>query len=160
MKMKYVILIIAVLLTISLLILILCNRKEKEKIESISSLSFFYTNGYAMNSDIRYEIDCKDKCIAIIKSYGKSDDEKIEVEINKETLNEIIDVLNKYNVLGWNRFNKSDKGVLDGDSFSIHFTYNDEKRISASGYMMWPENYREVQKELDNIFREIENDRD
>ncbi len=160
MKMKYAVIIIVVLLTISLLILILCNKKEKEKIESISSLSFYYTNGYAINSDIRYEIDCKDKCIAIVKPYGKSDDEKIEVEINKETLNEIIDVLNKYDVIKWNGFSKSDHDVLDGDSFSMHFTYNDGKRVSASGYMMWPENYREVQKELDSIFKEIENDRD
>lgn len=69
--MKYILIIISVLLIISLSILILCNRKEKEKIESISSLSFFYTNGYAINSDIRYEIDCKDRCIAIIKLYEK-----------------------------------------------------------------------------------------
>ena len=161
MKMKYVVIIILVLLTISLVILLLCNKKkEEEKIESISSLSFFYTNGYAINSDIRYELDCKDKCIAIIKPYGESEEDSIEVEVNKDILNKIIDVLNKYNVLKWNGFSGSDKYVLDGDSFSIHFTYNDEKRVSASGYMMWPDNYREVKDELDSIFKELENDRD
>lgn len=163
MKMKYVVIILVVLLILGLLIFILCNKKEKEKIKSISSLSFFYTNGYAINTDTRYEIDCKDNCIAIIKQYGKSEEESVEVEIDSDILNKIIDVLNKYDVIKWDGFHKNDKGVLDGDSFSLHFTYNQEKKVSASGYMMWPTNYRNVRDELDNIFNglmEDKNDRD
>lgn len=155
MKMKYVVIILVVLLILGLLIFILCNKKEKEKIESISSLSFFYTNGYAINTDTRYEIDCKDKCIAIIKQYGKSEEETVEVEIDSNTMNKIIDLLNKYDVIKWDGFSKSDHGVLDGDSFSMHFTYNDEKRVSASGYMMWPKNYREVEDGLNEIFNSL-----
>ena len=154
MKLKYVVLIIILLLTISLTILLLCNKKQKEKIETLSSFNFFYTNGYAINTDIRYEIDCKNKCIAIIKNYGE--DESIEVEIDDTTLNKVIDILNNYDVIKWNGFSGSDKDVLDGDSFSMHFTYNTEKRVSASGYMMWPKNYREVKDELDRIFEEMQ----
>lgn len=155
MKMKYVVIILVVLLALGLLIFILCNKKEKEKIKSISSLSFFYTNGYAINTDIRYEIDCKDKCIAIIKQYGKSEEETIEVEIDDETLNKIIDLFNEYDVIKWDGFSGTDSGVLDGDSFSMHFTYNTDKRVSASGYMMWPKNYREIKDGLDEIFNDL-----
>ena len=161
MKKNCVIIGVLIVLIVSILILLLCNKKEKkENIEDIVSFSFFYTKGYAINSDVRYELDCKDKCIAIIKQYGKSEEESVEVEIDSDILNKIIDVLNKYDVIKWDGFHKNDKGVLDGDSFSLHFTYNQEKKVSASGYMMWPENYSEVRNELDNIFKEIENDRD
>lgn len=161
MKIKYIVLIgIILLLVLGVLFILVHNKKVKEKIESISSFSFFYTNGYAINSDIRYEIDCKKECIAIIKQYGKDEDEKVEAKIDDETLNKIVEVLNRFDVLKWDRFSKSDKNVLDGDSFSMHFTYNDGKRVSANGYMVWPANYRNVRDELDNIFKEVENDRD
>ena len=39
--------------------------------------------------------------------------------------------------------------VLDGDSFSINIKYSGDKRVDASGYMMWPKNYREVKQFLD-----------
>ena len=152
---KYLIIIVIVLLLIGLLIFFLCNKKEKEKIESISSLSFFYTNGYAINTDTRYEIDCKDKCIAIIKQYGKSEEETIEAKINDDTMNKIIDLFNKYDVIKWDGFSGTDKDVLDGDSFSMHFTYNTNKNVSASGYMMWPNNYREVEDGLNEIFNSL-----
>ena len=41
---------------------------------------------------------------------------------------------------------------LDGDSFSFSLYTEDGKSISASGYMSWPKNYGEVEKELTNIF--------
>ena len=34
-------------------------------------------------------------------------------------------------------------------------TEKDETHISAHGYMMWPENYREVKQELDELFKNI-----
>ena len=161
---KYIIIIVIVLLLISSLIYFLCNKKnEKVKINSISSFSFFYTQGYAMNSDIRYEIDCKDDCIAIIKPYGKSDEEAKEVKLDDAMISKIIDLFNKYDVIKWNGFNKSDSGVLDGDSFSFYLTYDVDKKVSSSGYMRWPDNYKELRDELDNIFNSLmeeENDRD
>ena len=75
-------------------------------------------------------------------------------------MNKIIDLFNKYEVIKWDGFSGNDKGVLDGDSFSMHFTYNIEKHVSASGYMMWPNNYREVEEGLDKIFNSLIGDID
>ena len=153
---KYLVLFGIIVLLIGLLVLFICNKKaEKEKIETINSFSFFYTNGYAINTDTRYEIDCKDRCVAIIKQYGKSEEETVEVDINNDTLDKVIDLLNKYDVIKWDGFSESDQYVLDGDSFSMHFTYNIDKRVSASGYMAWPDNYTEVRDELNNIFNSL-----
>lgn len=154
MKSKYIILILLVILIgISFLLEIFRDKVEDYDVESITSMNFFYTNGYANNSDVRYKIDCKGTCVATIKPY--LEEEGIEIEISNDVVDHIIKVFNKYEVAKWNKFNESDKNVLDGDSFSLSVTYNDNKHIKASGYMMFPENYGKVCEELDNIFNKL-----
>ena len=158
MKPKYVALIVIfILLFVGSLVYFLRDKEEVKdmNIESISYLRFFYTQGYAIDADVSYEIDCGDKCTATIKPYGKSDEEAIEVTIDEDILNRIMDVLNKYTVVKWDGFNKSDNGVLDGDTFTFNLDYNKDINIYASGYMRWPDNYREVKEELDSIFNSL-----
>lgn len=143
------------LLIISLLIVILLFSRIKEKrIENIKHLYFTYTSGYAMYSYATYELNCTDKCILIVKPNGVSDEEKQEVEIPKEKLEEIANKLNEYHVSRWNGFNKNDKYVLDGDSFSFNLDYNEKDKVTAHGYMMWPNNYSDVKSYLVNTFNE------
>ena len=78
-------------------------------------------------------------------------EDKQEVELDKKTMNKIIDILNKYDVVNWDGFNETDNNVLDGNSFHMNLTIQDNKNISASGYMMYPDNYKYVKKELDEI---------
>lgn len=128
---------------------------EKIVIENTKSFSMFYTMGYAINSDIRYNYELKDNEYHVyVKPYGIDDEERTEVVVNNDFIKRIEEVLNKYEVYKWDGFHKNDPGVLDGDSFSISITM-DDKEISASGYMMYPEHYREVREELDNIFNEL-----
>ena len=154
MKSKYIILILlVVLIGISFLLEIFRDKVEDYDVESITSMNFFYTNGYDMNADVRYKIDCKEICIATIKPYHEED--SIEIEITNDVVDKLIKVFNKYEVAKWNKFNETDKNVLDGDSFSLSVTYNNNKYIKASGYMMFPENYGKVSEELDNIFNKL-----
>ena len=90
-----------------------------------------------------------------IKPYGVAEEDKLEKEVEKEVLDKISNVLKKYEVNRWDGFNKSDHGVMDGDSFSLSVGLNDDKFISASGYMKWPEHYRDVVNEISEIFTEI-----
>lgn len=118
---------------------------------------FSYSKGYEINSNIIYEINEIDgKHIASIKPYGVADEDKKEVEIMQDTLDQIENILNKYDVVNWNGFHESDKGVLDGDSFSFILKTKDNQ-INASGYMSWPTNYRNVRDEIDVIFDELYN---
>ena len=143
------------LLIISLLIVILLFPRIKEKrIENIKHLYFTYTSGYAMYSYATYELNCTDKCILIVKPNGVPDEEKQEVEIPKEKLEEIANKLNEYHVSRWNGFNKNDKYVLDGDSFSFNLDYNEKDKVTAHGYMMWPNNYSDVKSYIVNTFNE------
>lgn len=136
---------------------IITKPTESKEISDINYFYFTYTKGYAMNSYVTYQINkTNNKYIAKIKPYGKSEDEKIEKEISKEDVTKLEKILNKYNVSSWNGFNKTDKNVLDGDSFSCTIYAENDVKVSASGYMMWPENYRNVVSELDVFFEQFE----
>ena len=152
MKTKYIVLIICgvlLLLILSILLIVLLLSKEK-KIENITYLRFTYTTGYHMNASVSYEIDLIDnKYILKVKPTDIPEEETKEYTLSKEDIKEIENKLNEYHVSSWNNFHKNNKYVLDGDSFSISIKADDND-ISASGYMEWPRNYREVRSYLDN----------
>ena len=152
MKTKYIVLIICgalLLLLILLILLVILLLPKDKKIENITHLRFTYTTGYHMNASVSYEINLiDDKYIATIKPTDLPEESAKEIELNKKQVEEIENRLNEYHVSRWNNFHKSDKYVLDGDSFSINIKSTDLE-ISASGYMMWPNNYREVRSYLD-----------
>ncbi len=132
------------------------KEHKSSDISNMKSFYFTYTNGYAMNSYTRYEIKKEDdKYVASIKQDGKSEEETVKVNLSESSLKELEDILNKYNVSDWDGFNKTDKDVLDGDSFSCSIGMENGKGISASGYMKWPKNYKEVVSELDTYFSKL-----
>ena len=138
------------------------KRKVKEEdleISNIKSFYFTYTNGYMINSYTRYQIVIEEeKYIAKIKPYGKSEDEEKEIEINQDFIEKIVTILKKYEVTKWDGFNKSDHDVMDGDSFSISITMINDKSINASGYMKWPNNFRNVRDEISVLFMNLYNE--
>lgn len=151
MKTKCIVLIISgvLLLLLILLILVLLLLPKDKKIENITHLRFSYTTGYHMNASVSYEIDLiDDKYILKVKPTDIPEEETKEYILSKEKVLEIENKLNEYHVSRWNNFHKNNQYVLDGDSFSINIKSNDLE-ISASGYMMWPNNYREVRSYLD-----------
>ncbi len=109
-----------------------------------------------MNARVRYEIDYNNNeyKITIIPN-GIPDEDKLEIIIEEKDINRIISILKKYNISKWNGFNKVDKNVLDGNSFSFYLRMQNDTTIEASGYMKWPEDYGKVKSELDNIFMAI-----
>ena len=104
---------------------------------------------------VRYELECKDKCLVTIKPNNLPEEEVFQTEVNNDVKHKIEKMLKKYHVEKWNNFNKHDPNVLDGNSFSIDISMKNGETISASGYMKWPENYGKVSNELDEIFMQF-----
>ena len=151
MKKKVLFIILIILLVIG--VIVMFRIKKPKNIETIKYLNFGYSTGTMMNSYVSYNLEFKDNKYKVsIKPNMVSDEDKKITVMTKKDIEKIIDILNKYEVYKWDGFKKSNPNVLDGDSFNLTIKYNDDKSISASGYMMWPKNYREVQGELDSIF--------
>ena len=154
MKKKVLFIILIILLVIG--VIVMFRIKKPKNIETIKYLNFGYSTGTMVNSYVSYNIEYKDGEYKVsIKPNMVSDEDKKITVMTKKDVERIIEILNKYEVYKWDGFKKSDPYVLDGDSFNLSVRYNDDKSISASGYMMWPKNYREVQGELDSIFMKI-----
>ena len=131
--------------------------KRKVKIEDLKSFHYSYTVGYYMNASISYEVkEDNDKYIVRIKDAGMPEEDAREYSLSKDKIKELEDLLNKSNIYRWNGFNKSDKRVMDGDSFSISINWGDYRNISAHGYMKYPKNYSEITGKIESWFSEID----
>ena len=156
--MKKEIIIGLLILIVIIVIVILKPFKKRIIILDISKLSFSYSTGYAMYSSVLYEINYQDgKYLLKIKPDQVPEEEAKEFELDENQIQEIINILTKYNVSSWNGFDKVDKNVLDGNSFTFKLKTKKSEEIYAHGYMKWPNNYREVRDELDNHFMNIYN---
>jgi len=125
--------------------------KKDIKIENIKKLEFRVAESRSYNGNIEYKLKCTDKCTVYIKPYNVSEDDAQEVELTKEQVKEIEDLLNKYHVGRWDGFNGHNRNVLDGRSFSLSITLKSGENISAHGYMKYPRNYNAVVNGLDEI---------
>ncbi len=159
MKRKILIILLIIILII-IVGIILLKRNKPTNISKIKSFSFFYTQGYAVNASINYELTCdNNKCQALIKQYGVPYEEATTIDVDKKVEEKLIEIIEKYEVNKWDGFSKTNKNALDGDSFSINIKMEDDNSISASGYMSWPQNYGKVREELDNLFTDIYNNK-
>lgn len=152
MKDKIIWILITIFVLIGLGVILVLTSRSKE-ISSIKSMHLSYSSGWSAYAYTRYDLEKKDNGYYVqIKPYGVPDDEVQEVRLTDKQIKDIEAILTKYKVSKWDGFNKSDKGVLDGDSFSFYLHTEDGVDVSASGYMRWPDNYREVRNELHDIF--------
>lgn len=125
--------------------------EDDREIAGIRELSFRYRSG---GSDVRYELYRRDDGYeACVRLEGESADDAVTVKVGEDAADEIADLLNTYDVMRWDGFHESERGVLDGDRFSLEVYFGEGSGVSADGYMRWPENYDEVCEGLDEIFR-------
>ena len=163
MKKEFIILIVFIIVVGLLLFFLLKNKGEVHddmKINDIEYFSMNYTKGYMINSDIRYKVEYdkeNNEYYVYVKPYGK--EEEIKVISPDGFRDKIKDILIKYHVEKWNGFKKYAKDVLDGDSFSFYVKMKDGNKIEANGYMMWPDNYRDVVREIDSLFMDVYNNK-
>ena len=130
------------------------NGFSKKKINSIKELDYSIYSGSIMNGNIYYKLKCDNKCILESKLFGFGEDEFISIEVDSKSIDEIIDVLNEVNVYAWNGFNKSNKNVLDGSSYSFNLI-TDKDTITAHGYMAYPKNFSITLKKICAVFDKL-----
>ena len=135
--------------------------KKPIKIENTKSFRFFYTVGYYMNAVYDFELNIEDdKYIATFKEPGVDPNDALKKEVDIEFVHKLEEIMTKYKVNKWDGFNKSNQGVLDGDSFSFSYSNTDSKTIEAHGYMEWPNNYRDFREDVKALYeKEFENEK-
>jgi len=146
--------VIGIILIIGVLFLLTGCKKQEDYSGDIKLFKFGYGSyfpGYTtyeiVKNDEKYELT--------IQRINDPETETINKNINKKYVDEISKVLSEYDVYKWDGFNKTDKNVMDGSSFSLDVTYDNDKSISAHGYMKYPKNYKEVKEKIEKILNDI-----
>jgi len=142
-----------------LLVMSLCITgcfKKEVKIGTIKNFHYSYSVGYAMNCNYEYDIKWnEDKLIARIKPNGVADENATIIDIKEDDLRDLEEILKELRIGKWDGFKKSDKNVLDGNSFSLNIDFTDGTEIDASGYMKWPNNYKEFKDKVAIYFEDL-----
>lgn len=152
------IIILSILIIIFVIVIIFYFTRKKIELtkDNIKHIHFSYSTGNMMYANVQYDIDLeKDGYVATIKPDRVAEEAAKKVKLDKKTMEKLVNELNKYNITSWNGYKKSDKNVLDGDSFSLSISTKDNKDIDASGYMSWPKNYSEIKGVFDSVIGSI-----
>ena len=108
-----------------------------------------------MNASERFELKYEnEEYIAQVKLYGIAEEDAIKYKVPENFEQELEKLLKEYSVNKWDGFKKSDKRVLDGNSFDLYVKMEEDNRIDASGYMVWPNNYKEFKEKVVELFKE------
>ena len=155
MKGKVLLILIFSVLCVFFCLLFIFKSFKKVEIKDLKHFSFGYSVGNYSDANISYTLECSDSCVAIVKKEGVKEEDASKIEVDSGFVKGLEDILRKYDVESWDGFSKSDKRVLDGYSFSLYAKMSNGDSISASGYMKWPKNYKNVRNELNKYFEKL-----
>lgn len=74
--------------------------------------------------------------------------------IDAEIFNKLNGWVDEYNIKKWDGFNKRDEDGRDGSGFNLSITLATGEKITAAGYMVFPEGYQEAKSALLEICNE------
>ncbi|MBR5345418.1 MAG: hypothetical protein IK127_06295 [Clostridia bacterium] len=104
---------------------------------------YFYHGGYMVPEF--YEIILRNGNYYMIEN----EDETRPFDLAYEK--EIETVIETYNILSWDGFDKSNPYVLDGESFTLELRYADGTSVRAYGDNSFPENYNDAMDSIEAI---------
>lgn len=132
-------------------------RGPSFEIKQLSYFSFSYTSGYSAYSSANYSLTLENGVYtASIKPLNEPDENERRFTVDHAFAERLAELLRTNGVESWNGFNKSNKHVMDGNSFSLTLKNLDGEVLSALGYMSWPKNYSETKAAIIELFSEQE----
>ncbi len=135
------------------IIVVGCGKKETKYEKHLISFSYSYGNVENGLSDYSITLNEENKAIYIVSS-STNEIPYTEKEVDKENFGKINKIINDYDVLDWDGFNKIDNED-DEICFSIQIGYDDGSNYNASGCGKYPKNFEEAHKALINILNQI-----
>ena len=134
--------------------LVACASAKKVELDEITYFCLSETTGNGAYSQCFYEAELVGDTVNIlIKMNGSNTGHTFTAQ--PEFMHKLTETANAYNVGSYDGFDKADKRVLDGDSFSLAIKTSGGQEVKASGYMKYPENFREAMTAITLPFDEI-----
>ena len=124
------------------------ERPDIVEIPDVQKLSFSKAGSEV--PEITYaEFSREENRTAVYIEYAYYD--KYESIEDLSIMDSIKEILQKYDVIKWDGFNKTESDIFDGHSFNIDVVFTDGTEIKAYGNNAFPENYNDVFAELNDL---------
>lgn len=128
-------------------------KKNPVVLDEITFFSYSY-GGSELYSVERYEAKLVGDHTQLVMVRPGAEIEYTFTE-SADFMKKLTEIANACNIGSWDGFDKHDKNVMDGSSFHISLTTRDEKSVSASGYMKYPENFGTSIAQIEELFLDI-----
>lgn len=116
-----------------------------------SLIHFEYGYGSYFGGYFTFTMDTTDDGQVHLVAYGSNGvDLDEDLLTDPSAMENIQNIIESHNISQWNGFDETNKDIMDGASFSLTATYDDGSTITATGYMIFPENFEEAHDELFN----------
>lgn len=135
-----------------------CTGGKEMKISSFQKIEMSVT-GTAANTDLYEVISDGSEIIISFYSGGWNYNDNISKEeclikrkkLGKQAYEYIIELMNRYKVMSWDGFSKTDPDILDGESISFFAAVNDNINIEAHGSNASPKFYYRFQDAIEDL---------
>ncbi len=129
---------------------------SNSQLHHVESFSFFYSTGTMINAFARYKLTREKTGVytVTICPDGVDPEDTVTMTVDDSFVQRLLKILRQYHVGYWNGFNKSNRYVKDGNSFSLNVSLQNGRSIDSHGYMRWPKHYKEVRASFNELFLE------
>ncbi len=129
------------------------RHQTPDDIADVSEFSF--STGGGMRKYSGYDFAAKtvgDKALVTVRPNDEPEENTVEFETDLEIMKELRTIIIDYDLLRWDGFDKSNKHVLDGKSFSMKLKLSDGTEARAHGYHSWPKNFSAAEEKIERVF--------
>ena len=134
-----------ILATVMLFAASACAPKVQQEPENLIGFSYSY-GGYP-GGRWEYNIQEKDGKLYLTARGWNGVDLDVNAEIPLSTLAQLESIIDEYDIVNWDGFDKQDSSVSDGYMFSLECVYSN-RTVVAKGHMNYPPNYNAAHQAL------------
>ena len=120
----------------------------------MTAFSFYRTTSYA-DGCFALNLTREESGIHLYAEELFSGGRIVDTMIEGDVLEQLGELMGTYHVDRWDGFDKNNKHVMDGSSFTLSVTLADGSTISAHGSNSFPENYSDVSSAILTLYYEL-----
>lgn len=87
--------------------------------------------------------------------YRVSVNDEEPVSVSEEAVQELMKVIEAYNIFSWDGFDKTNENVLDGEGFLFEIGFTDGTSVKAQGDNAFPDRYGDAMGEIWDILTDL-----
>ena len=119
----------------------------------VTHLSFTESNSYFKR--VQYYEFFAENGTYTVHFWMAHEEEPYPVTVDQAWVDVLTDIVYRNNMVRWDGFHESSRGLLDGTNFSVTLMFSDGTSVNASGYGSFPKCYGDASQAIDAHFMQL-----